>query len=69
MDESRKVVQWLRGAKYLVEPEVKEMEAVIRSGLVRSGQVRSRHVMWSGNDTSRDVTARSQGPVTRAEDT
>ena len=30
VDESRKVVQWLRGSHYSIEPEVKEMEAVIR---------------------------------------
>jgi len=29
VEESRKVVQWLRGSDYSIEPEVKEMEAVI----------------------------------------
>ena len=30
VEEGRKVVQWLRGAHYAVEPEVKEMEAIAR---------------------------------------
>ena len=30
VEEGRKVIQWLRGAHYAVEPEVKEMEAISR---------------------------------------
>ena len=30
VEEGRKVIQWLRGSHYAVEPEVKEMEAIAR---------------------------------------
>ena len=30
VEEGRKVIQWLRGSHYAVEPEVKEMEAIVR---------------------------------------
>ena len=30
VEEGRKVIQWLRGAHYAFEPEVKEMEAIAR---------------------------------------